>query len=289
MKILLIGHSIVDHLDVNGEELTKPGGIYYSTLGMLSKSSCEDEIYLLTGMNDKYSHLFKSVYSKVNSSISLVLDEMPEVFLIIHPTQERDETYKNLSSSLDLELITNSNIFNGILINMITGFDISIDQLTDLRKKFNGMIYFDLHTLTRGVDDKMNRNFRPIPDVEKWLSNIDILQCNENELQTVFTGAKEKVIEKIFEFRPRIVLVTKGEKGATAYSKSEYKINKFEVEAEEVTVKNKIGCGDIFGAVFFYSYLDSLNIENSLITANNAASIAVANDIIKNPKALLNV
>ena len=45
------------------------------------------------------------------------------------------------------------NKFDGIFINMITGFDINQKQIEDVRKKFKGLIYFDVHTLSRGVSE----------------------------------------------------------------------------------------------------------------------------------------
>jgi len=43
------------------------------------------------------------------------------------------------------------------------------------------------------------------------------------------------------------------------------------VSAEKVNVNNKVGCGDIFGSVFFYNYLITKNVIGSLIAANYAA------------------
>ena len=58
------------------------------------------------------------------------------------------------------------------------------------------------------------------------------------------------------------------------------------IDAVQVEVKNKIGCGDIFGAVFFYSYLCGKNLSESLSLANKLAGITVANNILENPEIL---
>ena len=65
-------------------------------------------------------------------------------------------------------------------------------------------------------------------------------------------------------------------------------ISKLDLQAEKVEVKNKVGCGDIFGTVFFYSYLDSGNLENSLKSANKTAGFSVSINVLENPERLIN-
>jgi hypothetical protein len=285
MNILLIGHSIIDHIDESGLESIKPGGIFYSLTGMLAVKRNEDKIYLLTCLNENNRMLFYN-YNEADLTFSSTSDEMPEVFLRQNENEERGETYKNISSRLSIEKIFDWKFFDGILINMITGLDISVEQLEIIRKSFPGLIYFDVHTLSRGVDVNMNRLFRPIPEIEKWLVNIDVLQCNENELKTIFDCEQEIAAEKILNIGVKILIVTKGEKGVTAYFKEDSKIANYSLHAENVKVINKIGCGDIFGAFFFYSYLRGGNIPESLKLANKAAGITVANNIIDSPHLL---
>lgn len=272
MKILLIGHSIIDHID----GLIKPGGTFYSFTGMDAVKNKADVIYLLTGINDKSKELFSN-YKEAYLDFTFELDDMPEVFLRNFEDREREEIYKNISSELCLDKVTNWNLFDGILINMITGFDISIENIEKIRNEYKGIIYFDVHTLARGVDENMKRNFRPIPHIEKWLVNIDILQCNENELTTIVDYRIDSAAEFILNTGVKILIVTKGENGVSAFYKKDNMIKQINLEAEKVIVKNKIGCGDIFGAVFFYSYLRGGNLEESLKKANKAAAITVAN------------
>lgn len=282
MKILLIGHSIIDHFVESGKEIVKPGGIFYSVVGILSVKKESDNIFLLTGMNRNYFNLFEKTYSKINLGYVIDLDEMPEVFLKVYEDKEREEIYKNLSTSLSIEKIKNWSQFDGILINMITGFDITIEQLNIIRSNYNGIIYFDVHTLSRGVNENLKREFRPIPRINEWLINIDILQCNESELTTIFSDESEEVVaKKIIENGPNILIVTKGNKGAKIFFKEKDIIQSYYLPAEEVNVINKIGCGDIFGAVFFYVYLSTKDFYKSLKLAAKVASISVSSNIIE--------
>lgn len=277
MKIILIGHSIIDHFEGPEIEISKPGGIFYSLLGIFSLAKAEDEIFLLTGWNKDTINLFEKIYSKTNLTFAHKVEVMPEVFLNISGKGEREETYKNLSSQLSIEKIIGWNQFDGILINMITGFDISLDQLKTIRKEFNGTIYFDVHTLSRGVGLNMGREFRPIPQINEWLANIDILQCNENELNTIVQSKTEiESAVEIIRSGVKIIIITKGEKGVNLYFDSNGEINSCFVNPIKIKAVNKVGCGDIFGAVFFYSYISTRDVNESLKLANKAGAAAAS-------------
>jgi sugar/nucleoside kinase (ribokinase family) len=123
----------------------------------------------------------------------------------------------------------------------------------------------------------MERKFRPIQIINKWLQNIDILQCNESELKTIVQDENElNCAKEIIRYGPHIIIITKGEKGAQVYYREGGKIKSLFLEPVYVNTVNKIGCGDIFGAVFFYSYISTRNVEKSLTSANKAGAVAAA-------------
>ncbi|MCX6175616.1 MAG: carbohydrate kinase family protein [Ignavibacteriales bacterium] len=290
MKIILIGHSIIDHFEGTEEKISKPGGVFYSTIGINSIKKSTDQIYLLSGWNRKSFHLFQDLYSKVELDRTNKLINIPEVYLKISSESEREETYKNMTENLSIKSVSNWNIFDGILINMITGADISLEQIKYIRNNFKGIIYFDVHTLSRGVDNKMKREFRLIPSVNEWLSCINILQCNENELETIVQYQNEiNSAEKILSSGPNILIITKGERGAQVYCQFKGEVKNLFVNAIEVNSVNKIGCGDIFGAVFFYTYISTNDIYISLNRANKAGAVAASrNDLTSHPEIELN-
>ncbi|MGK9475197.1 carbohydrate kinase family protein [Melioribacter sp. OK-6-Me] len=279
MNIALVGHSIIDYISHYGKEYIRPGGIYYSALGMLSQINETDNVFLITGVDKNKFHLFNSLYSKLRTDFIFNLADMPSVLLITEQEGEREEIYKNLSDRLILPDI-DWNRFDGILINMITGFDIDHQQLEKIRKNYKGLIYFDVHTLARGVDTNNKRFFRTIPEIEKWLSCIDILQCNQNELKTIYDYSDRKeAAAEIINHGVKIVLITKGNSGAELYYISGEQLETVEVKAEDVDEINKIGCGDIFGSVFFYSYLSTQDLNYSLKKANYFAALSVSGKI----------
>ena len=274
MKLLVIGHSVVDRINFNGKLKLQPGGIHYSVAALSSFAEEDDEIFLCSSLSAKKDSLFDHYYSKVNKKYISAVKEIPEVFLTIKENEERDEKYNRVIDSLilpDCDL----NIFDGVLVNMISGYDITPLQMKQIRKKFKGEIFFDVHTLSRGLDSNGKRTFRKIKNFKEWAMNIDILQANEQEILTLTDKRHEiEIIQDLFINGVKVVIITKGEAGLIAYLKDQVETNPVKIPSIKVYTINKVGCGDIFGAVFFYNYIRYRDIAKSLEIANIAAGIS---------------
>ncbi len=280
MNLLIIGHSVVDRISYKGNEELKPGGIFYSTIALRYLAEQDDEVFLCTSMCKKDDYLFKDIHEMVNTEFVQYVDNIPTVKLTVYDDKERDETYSNITQNLILPR-NEFNKFDGIFINMITGFDINLKQMEEVRKDFNGLIYFDVHTFSRGVSDDLKRNYRRIPGFDKWAKNIDILQVNEEEIQTISDEKNEiDIVREMFSYGIKILVVTKDEHGARAYFIEENEIKSVFISAIKVKVLNKVGCGDVFGAVFFYNYIRKADIIDSLIVANFAAGVSTTYSLI---------
>ena len=274
MNFLVVGHSVVDEIFEKQSHKIKPGGIYYTVISLLSLVEATDKIFLCTNIAEGNMELFKFIYDQVENEFVRKIKSIPTVKLIINESGERKETYTELAENLILPE-ENLNFFDGILINMITGYDISLDQLNELRKNFDGLIYFDVHTLSRGVDKNLERNFRRIKNFNLWAECIDILQTNEFELQTLSDKSKEiEIIEELLSYGIKQVLVTRAERGATVYIVDKNSIKRIDRNALGVKLINKVGCGDVFGAAYFYNYIKNKNINLALEKANIYAGIA---------------
>lgn len=284
MKILVIGHSVEDHIHQIDEEKIKPGGIYYSVLGLSKIISPEDKIHLVTALQKSNEYLFSDVYDKINKNNISWVEEIPKVHLIIHDSKERTECYENVSKNLYIDYSILKS-FDGILINMITGFDITLEQLQEVRKHFSGLIYLDVHSLSRGFDESKTRVLRQIPEFNKWTSLVDIIQTNELEAKTLFYYQDEsQIAAEILKQGSRFLIVTKGDAGARIYFKRNDEVESVFVPAEKIHTLNKVGCGDIFGGVFLYTYLKTNNFYKSLTAANIAAGKSASTQNLKELK-----
>jgi sugar/nucleoside kinase (ribokinase family) len=270
MKLLIIGHSVVDRINFKGKLKLQPGGIHYSIAALSSFAAEDDEIYLCSSLSEKVWSLFDHFYSKVNIKYITTVKE----------NDERDEKYNRIIDPLilpDCDL----NIFDGILVNMISGYDITLLQMMEIRKKFKGEIFFDVHTLSRGLDNNGKRTFRRIKNFKEWAMNIDILQANEQEILTLTDKHGEiEIIKDMFMYGVKAVIITKGKAGLIAYLKNQSATNPVKISSIKVNTVNKVGCGDIFGAVFFYNYIRCRDIVKSLEIANIAVGISATNSEI---------
>lgn len=275
MKLLVIGHTVKDVFTLHGRVNMKPGGIFYSVLTLSNLIDKIDSIFLATSLDEENAPLFESVYSSVKKDFFEKVESIPKVNLMHKENMEREEIYENITNNLNLS-VQDFSSFDGILINMITGFDINLEQMKNIRKNYKGIIYFDVHTMSRGLDENYRREFRKIPDFSEWAKSIDILQTNERELLTL-SDKKDKleIISELFSYGIKIVIVTKDERGARIFSMKKNEIISTFASSIKVDVKNKIGCGDVFGATFFYNYIRSMDDINSLHAANKAAGFFV--------------
>lgn len=274
MNFLIIGHSVVDKIIEKSKTSINPGGIFYSVISFLSQLNADDKIFLCSDIDKKSEKLFSELYDEVECKFMQYVESIPEVELKIDDEKERKENYSHIGQNLELPK-ENLNQFDGILINMITGFDISLTQLQEFRKNYSGLIYFDVHTLSRGVDKNFNRSFRKINEFEKWAKCIDILQANESELQTLSNQNDElKIIEEMFSLGVKQVIITRADRGASVYFSEDNILNKYDVGALQVEATNKVGCGDVFGSVYFYNFIKNKNVTLSFEKANLFAGIS---------------
>ncbi|HSL89055.1 MAG TPA: carbohydrate kinase family protein [Ignavibacteriaceae bacterium] len=280
MKLLLIGHSVADIISKDDEKRIQPGGIFYTSSAIKELSTENDSIFLCTQIDDKYYNLYEQVYENFDLSFIEKVNSIPLVELIVDNQFERKEHYKNLSNKLCIDY-SRLKEFDGILINMITGFDIDLTQLREIRKSTKSIIYFDVHTLSRGLDENMQRDFRLIPDFNKWAENIDIIQCNEHEIFTLSDQKNEnEIIKEMFECGIKFMLVTKGESGVRVYYQNKSEVASYFRATKKVSYNNTVGCGDVFGAAFFYGYISSGNIFKAVESASTSAEfIASINNL----------
>lgn len=71
-----------------------------------------------------------------------------------------------------------------------------------------------------------------------------------------------------------IFIQTTAERGATVFYKEQNSVKRIHKNALKTNVVNKVGCGDVFGAVYFYNYISNKNVILALEQANLFAGTA---------------
>ena len=211
MKLLVIGHTVVDRIIAGQDELIKPGGIYYSILGLANFVEQTDKVFLCSAVSKSSEYLFSDLYDKIRGEYISYTNKIPQVKLTLYNDKERDEQYSNVNQNLNVPA-EDLNNFNGILINMISGYDINLEQLRNIRSEYRGVIHFDVHSMARGLGKDMKRDFRRIPNFNEWAVNIDILQVNEEEFKTLSNKTiRIDIVREMFSYGIKIIILTKGE------------------------------------------------------------------------------
>jgi len=269
MKILLIGHSVFDSILTENKTINLPGGIFYSAGQILSLRKEDDELYLLTQSDKNTKEYFAPVFSKYNCQFIEEINAIPSVKLILNNNGERKEIYTNFPLKLKIDKIDFSS-FDAILINMITGNDISLDDLKKIRSETSAIIFFDVHTLSRPMNNQGERIHTVIENFDQWAKHIDILQANEIEFSTLgkFNSEKQRALF-LLQNGIKIILLTKGILGAKIFYMKNDELISYFISARKINKSNTVGCGDVFGASFFYNYIRNRDVYQSLSFAIN--------------------
>ncbi len=264
MQIIVIGHSVLDHIHFADSFRFQPGGIFYSALALASLKKEEDEYELCTAIEDGVRHIFEPAFKSFSLTPSMKVERIPRVHLTVFAESERCERFENINTPLEIP-DTDFSGYDAILINMISGFDITLEDLKKIEGRSKGIIYFDVHSLARGVGETLVREFRAIENFSEWAKHLTFVQANENEILTLSAKTDEQEIaSEILNYGVRGLIVTKGEKGASIYYLVDGEVDSIFIAAPKLFAKNKVGCGDVFGAYFLKYYLETRDLVHSL-------------------------
>ncbi len=119
-----------------------------------------------------------------------------------------------------------------------------------------------------------------VKKVEKWVAISSAVKVSDEDLNWLYPGKViDEIVGKWLEDGVQLVVVTLGDKGVTAYRKSE----EISVDAVKVDVADTVGAGDTVGAVLveaiFDNGLDRLTgevLKTMLKRAVKAAAITVS-------------
>lgn len=184
-----------------------------------------------------------------------------EVCSVILPPLEKNHFNIDLLSSLD-----------GLFVNMISGYDISIETMEWLRKQTNAHIHLDVHALTLGALSESGRCFAPVEDWQRWALAADSVQLNEKEALYFPPSGGEPYLSRIRSItddRQRSVILTRGEKDTIGYDI--HTSTKYSVPTEKLAAIDTTGSGDVFGAAFILEKTLGSTTEDAIRSANSWA------------------
>lgn len=289
MNITLIGHLCLDNIHLPGEEAPRQsyGGIVFAIATLANLVGPDDTITPVFGVGERDHDRFVqwlSQYPCVNQKGIFVLPGLTnEVHLFYDGSNGgRIECSKHIAPPIPFEAIKPFLQCDGILINMVSGSDLTLETLDRIRMEVRDKgtpIHFDFHALTLGIDKEYKRFRRPLSDWRRWCFMLNSIQMSEVEASGLTSERynEEQLINQLMPLMVTSMIITRGERGATLIRQEHKKLHRHDEPGIAVSgTVDPTGCGDVFGAAFFFRLLRSRDAVDAVKFANRAAAAKVS-------------
>lgn len=280
MAITVIGHVTRDTLIFPQKKwhiVENLGGTLYTVSALASLA--DETINLICNVGDD---IFSSVISSLDKFSNVDISGIKKVvgshfhcyilFASEYGTQYDEGIEVPIEFSQILPFLSESDF---ILISPMTGFDIKLETLQQVKQAATCPIYLDYHILALDRDVLGNRFLRRRDNWLDWCISCDHLQLNQFEAEslsefpiTSLDDAK-RFSKNILQNGVKSVAITCGSKGAFVCLKEDDLL----IHGEKVTAVDTTGCGDVFASAFVVRYLETQDYRKSYEFANKAASL----------------
>jgi hypothetical protein len=176
---------------------------------------------------------------------------------------------------------------DALYVNFLSGWELDLPTAQELRRRFRGPIYADLHMLTMAVQADGLRVPRPLSHAREWCGCFDLLQVNEDEI-TMMAPDPMALAATALHAGSRALYVTLGSRGAVYFADPGFDsiadlrtpregvvgpIRTELIAAERVGEPlDPTGCGDVWGATHFSRLLAGDNLGDAIRAAHRAAA-----------------
>ena len=301
MRIGILGQPCIDAIVYPGVGRESPkralGGVLYSFAAMerifRERGSLRDSFLPVTWLSTPDREYLETLLARLphmeriaglwptdskTNRVQLVYDEKgdrEEHCPHILPQLTRNEFSTSLLESLD-----------GLFVNMISGFDISIETLETalLESKKRPFLHLDVHALILGVLSEsgkggygLGREPHGVREWRRWLAVADSVQMNENEVRWFADPecrSEEELLHAIERIepkqRPRHIILTRASRGASVYLFDSGEAH--HIPVPEITAVETTGSGDVLGSAYIFSILQGKRPEEALREAVRWAS-----------------
>jgi sugar/nucleoside kinase (ribokinase family) len=284
MKITVIGHlclDVIQHPD--GSETQSYGGIFFAVATLANLLGPGDTVAPVFGVGkadyDALTGRLKAYPNVDRSGIYQFNGPTNQVRLIYSSTSQRTECSKHISEPIPLKRIRPHLDADLILVNMISGFDVTLDTFDEIRVEVRDAavpLYLDVHSLTLGIKEDFIRFHRPVELWRRWLFMVHAAQLNEEEAAILSPEHlnETSLANHTLALDTQALLITRGERGCTAFIDEHKHTRRVDVPGlQTASFPDPTGCGDVFGAAYCAHYARTKEIESSVNFANRVASL----------------
>jgi sugar/nucleoside kinase (ribokinase family) len=160
-------------------------------------------------------------------------DRVERVEFRVSPLSKRD-----LGEVVDARLV---------LVNMISGRDVSQETIADLKRDSAGPFFLDVQALTRTLESP--RRAQTVPDWREWCRVFEVIRGNEEEISHFagVPGDTRRAMVRILDAGAQEVLATRGEHGSLRASREEEEPRIEEIPPYACEKQGDVtGCGDSY-------------------------------------------
>lgn len=264
MKFLILGHYALDVLhDRAGGERTVQGGMHRLIERLSTLASHQDRITPVFGVQAReHPGVVQELRSLPNVDTGGIYAMETPTHRVHYYEQDngiRVACVRQTADPIPFERIRKHLDADGVLINMMSGMDVRLETIDEIRMAIRGggaKLHLDFHNLTTGVGQNGERIRRPLPAWRRWAFMVDIVQMNSEEIAGLASEAmaEEVTVGHLLTLSVKGVLVTRGAGGATLYTSEHKHTMRKDVPAPAAPVRTGPGSGDRFGAAFFLHY-----------------------------------
>jgi len=262
MKIVVIGTVNRDTIiEPRGEARESFGGLLYTllTLALCTEEGTQIVPVFNLGQDAAQRVLaFLTPYPQVSlDGIQIVPEMNNHAILTYRPHGDRIEVLDGGVPAIEFRQIVPFLPADILLVNFISGKDLSLDAMMQLRSSTQATIYADIHSLTLGIDSRGRRYWRQFPQWPSWTSQMNVVQVNRGEARLLSQSIMEADAdfisfgEQVLETGPSMLLITLGAEGSAMVTSfgGHVCLDRFVTHASH-RVRDTTGCGDIFLAAF---------------------------------------
>lgn len=283
MTITLIGHlclDVIHHPD--GKETHSYGGVYFSLAALANLLPSHDTIFPVFGLGkEEYEPFLEHIKLYPNVDISGIYKfggPTNQVHLLYDDAAERVECSRYIADPIAIKRIRPYLKTDMLLINLISGFDITLDTLDEIRmetRDHHTPIYMDIHSLTLGINEDFTRFLRPIDAWRRWFFMLHAVQMNEQEALNLSPERSSEVdlANQTLALNTKAMIITRGKQGCTVFIDEHKHAQRFDIPGvQSESSVDPTGCGDVFAAAYCAHFMKTNDISNSVHFANQVAA-----------------